>query len=49
MKTKFKILTLLVLPSMLLGLAACGEQATPTPIAVSDLADITLSETLNPV
>ncbi len=28
--TKFKILTLLILLTMLLGMAACGEKATPT-------------------
>ena len=42
MATKPRTIALLSLRDILLGSAACGEQATPTPIAVSDLSDITL-------
>jgi len=41
---KFKVFTLLALLAMLVGIVACGEQATPTPspTATPDPADITL-------
>jgi len=42
MGTKFRTFALFALLSMLVGLAACGEQVVPTPTPAPDLADITL-------
>ena len=42
MGTKFRIFALLALLPFLLGSEACSKQATPTPLNLSDIADITL-------
>jgi hypothetical protein len=48
MGTRFMTFALGVLLSTLVGLAACGEQAIPTPTPVPDLADITLVPFISP-
>jgi CubicO group peptidase (beta-lactamase class C family) len=42
MGTKLRTIVFLALLSILLELTTCGEQATPTPMAISNFADITL-------